>query len=104
MIPTRAQMRRVRGFRMGPGGVLCCRPGALGNPFNSGDRWKDLKRYEKWVRKTLNTPYSQLDKQQMMFVDAWNERVRTATKLFCFCRIDQPCHVDVMRKLLQEGL
>jgi hypothetical protein len=97
----RAQFRRVLGWRMDTGGVLCARPGPLGNPFSDGPPFADVGAFETWARTALSTPRESLDFKQLRFVEAFHKAKR-ATKLYCFCRIDQPCHVDAIRRLMTE--
>lgn len=121
-IPPRAQFRRVLGFKMAPGGVLCSRPGALGNPFRlidprhhpvfkegqrlTGFAFDDpedvLKAFRKWAVQAIKWQPVRLTVAQRQFKAAW-PKVKKASKLYCFCRIDQPCHVDVIRDLLRNG-
>lgn len=103
-IPPRAQQRRIKGFKIVPGGVCCTRPGPLGNPFPlvEGESRQDcVDSFERWARRLFKNRVPTNDCERA-FLDAW-PRVKAATKLYCFCRIDQPCHVDVIRKLLKEG-
>lgn len=102
-IPPRAQMRRVKGFKMAAGSVLCCRPGPLGNPFTDADRHVAVEKFEEWAREALGKTFDRITPEQRRFCDAWRAHVRTATKLYCYCNIAQACHVDVFRKLLREG-
>ena len=102
-VPPRAQFRRVKGWRMVEGGVLCCRPGPLGNPFKTGDSLADCEAFDAWAREALGRTFDRITPEQRRFVDAWRDRVRKATTLYCACRIDQTCHVDKMRQMLREG-
>ncbi len=100
--PPRAQFRRVKGWRMVPGGVLCFRPHPLSNPFPVEDfgRAEAVERFQFWARAVLKAKRP-LNKRWQRFRDAFHE-AKAATKLYCFCRIDQPCRVDVLRRLMLE--
>lgn len=102
--PPRAQMRRIKGYRKPPGSLLCTRPGPLGNPFPVGewdDRFAAVEQFESWARSVLKSKVP-LNETERKFREAF-ERAKSATKLLCYCRISQPCHVDVLRRLIEEG-
>lgn len=97
-------MRRVKGFRKPPGSILCTRPGPLGNPFfitEGEDRQDAVDAFERWARAILKNrvPINDTERKFLKAFDA----AKSATKLLCYCRLDQACHVDSIRKLIQEG-
>ena len=102
--PPRAQFRRVKYFRKPPGSMLCARPGPLGNPFRVGEGecpFEAVEQFERWARTVLKAKVP-LNETERKFREAF-EQAKQATKLLCYCRLDQPCHVDVMRRLIEEG-
>ncbi len=101
-------MRRVKGFRKPAGSVLCTRPGPLGNQFfitgpngEGENRQAAVDAFERWARAVLKNrvPINDTERKFLKAFDA----AKTATKLLCYCRLDQACHVDRIRLLIQEG-
>lgn len=104
-IPQRIQRRRVKGWRMPAGAVFVGRPSRWGNPWRAGDEGPRVP----------GTPYARslyyLDTmlavgaferltvpEQLAVVPDWLEPLR-GKDLVCWCRLDQPCHADVLLKL-----
>lgn len=112
--PQRIQLRRTKGFRLqevslalnGLAAVNCARPGRWGNPFVVGARagcagsviWQfevpltsteAIRLYRNWLKAT-----------EVGKAVATDARAELAGKnLACFCRLDKPCHCDVLLKL-----
>jgi len=79
----RIQKRRTKGWRMPPNTVSVTRPGKWGNPFtaeNSGGI-DPVLRFACEVAPLLNV-----------------QELR-GKNLACFCRLDRPCHADVLLEL-----
>lgn len=120
----RIQRRRSKGWRMPEEAVLVCRPSEWGNPFviskavevspNPGKVIWHVNKvggyHTTWIRERR-------EEAQQVAVDlyrAWlnwpqNERLRERAKLAlrgrtlcCWCRLDQPCHADILLKLVNE--
>ena len=103
-MPARIQMRRVKGWRMPEGAVYVGRPSRWGNPYKVGaevqvggrgldtgrahvvvDAADAVRLYRKWI---------------------WTQgRIEGLTPalrghdLACWCRLDAPCHADVLLEL-----
>ena len=86
-MPIRVQRRRTKGWRMPPNTVYVGRPSKWANPFpdlrhrsliRHSDRVKAIERFTAEILPTLDlTPLR-------------------GRNLACFCRLDQPCHADVL--------
>lgn len=99
-MPVRIQRRRTKGWRMPEGAVYVGRPTKWGNPFclvdiidafcgDEGEARADLVRaYRRWLYE--EEAYLKLASA----TDARNEL--RGKDLACWCRLDQPCHVDVL--------
>ena len=105
-VPVRIQRRRTKGWRMPEGAVYVGRPSPWGNPYRY-DRpidWMDMELYRRWVT-------GEEHRADPLFIRAMGlpptppdiTRLRTATALACWCPLDQPCHADVLIKLLAEA-
>lgn len=90
-MPRRVQLRRTKGWRKPPGVVTVSRPSKWGNPYRFGD---DGDRAE------CMEPYrADLLAGEMSFsVDDVRHELAGAD-LACWCRLDQPCHADVLLEL-----
>ena len=110
--PLRRQRKRTKGWRMEPGGVCCTRPGVLGNPFTrancraAGFTGTDAEiaarcvgAFRVWLgshwRENWDGEESRLARQRIL--DRLPEL--RGRLLYCFCGLDQPCHVDVLAEL-----
>jgi hypothetical protein len=87
-MPQRIQRKRAKGWRMPEGAVYVGRPTKWGNPYSvngEGLSWQsaavDAFRLENYRR-----PISD-------FAELRGKR------LVCWCRLDQPCHADVLLEL-----
>ena len=97
--PKRIQRKRTKGYRLPDGAVYVGRPTIYGNPFKVGaphpiHGWPmsaqeavDLFRHS----------YSKMDRYDLQH-DERLEKLR-GKDLACFCRLDQPCHADVLIEL-----
>ena len=124
MKPKRIQRKRTKGWRMPEGAKYCGRPTIFGNPFAIGlpdpvtgepmtptacVAW--YRRGLEGAAKAWTGEVGSIFRPEMNVVyDAWESRaphLRYAEidlrleelrgrDLACFCRLDQPCHVDVL--------
>jgi len=81
--PVRVQLKRRKGWRLPANTVSVARPGKWGNPFtveNSAGA-DPVQRFAEEVAPSLNV-----------------KRLR-GKNLACWCRLDEPCHADVLLKL-----
>lgn len=94
--PKRIQRQRTSGWRMPEGAVYVGRPTKWGNPFKVGEvsyRHLDETNRAITAEKAValfraNFFYSGLDATELRGKD-----------LACWCRLDQPCHADVLLEL-----
>ncbi len=97
-MPIRVQRKRIKGWKMPENTVSVTRPHKWGNPFKVGDKirdpmtgeviktLKDIEDVLSWYRNYLN--YRQIDTSELR-----------GKNLACFCKLDQPCHADVLLEL-----
>jgi hypothetical protein len=89
MRPYRFQRKRTRGWRNPPGGVCCDRASRWGNPFD----WRVLgqegavREYERSVGRALH------------FTVADVRLALNGRSLGSNCRLDEPCHVEVLLQI-----
>ena len=74
-----------------PNAVYVGRPTRFGNPFKlrDYDRAAALAKYEAWVNEQLS--------KDPHFLDAL-----IGKDLACFCRLDEPCHADILLRKIKE--
>lgn len=116
-IPKRIQRKRTKGWRMPVGSVYVGRTTKWGNPFKvgiHGDAGECVAFYRQTFEAIrLNT----FHKLPARFQKAWREHHATwlpiwidvwvtseawglrGKDLACFCRLDAPCHADVLLEL-----
>lgn len=92
-MPKRVRMRRTKGWRMPPNTVYVGRPTQWGNPFrvtaeHGADEAVWLFRFYVGCRLTNGTGYPLAELR--------------GKDLACWCRLDQPCHADVLLELANE--
>ena len=94
-MPIRVQLSRQKGWRMPENTVSVARPGKWGNPFCIGedipgmagvpmDREDAVQYFRLFHARTL--PVAQL----------------RGKNLACWCKLDQPCHADVLLELANK--
>lgn len=83
----RIQQKRTKGWRKPPNTVCVSRPSKWGNPFRveQHGREKALALYRDWLMRG--------DGQRLRL-----EELR-GRNLACFCRLDQPCHADILLEI-----
>lgn len=123
--PRRIQRSRAKGWRMPPNTVYVGRGSQWGNPwtwrrissggpwevFNlSRDRRECLKRSQDAAREQCVayfrgavTPPHRAPSGSLDFDPRYIARLRGKT-LACWCRLDQPCHADVLLELANAPL
>ena len=101
--PTRVQLRRTKGWRMPPNTVKVARPTKWGNPFIVGRAYSDLFGPQKLCTAELAVAWY---RAWILAEDGLGgEKVRRdlgelrGKSLACFCKIDRPCHADVLLEL-----
>jgi Domain of unknown function (DUF4326) len=101
--PVRLQLSRMKGFKLqefslgvnGLPAVLCARPGAWGNPYVIGtpgipDAATAVQLYRDWSDcwDEPNHPTFRYSREALETLRGKN--------LACWCRLDEPCHCDVL--------
>lgn len=109
-MPERIQRKRVKGWRMPPNTVSVTRPGRWGNPFVIGiprrTGVKGTYEYEPTPDAATAVRFfcEMLARPGRNFPsDAEIKTELRGKNLACFCRLDQPCHADVLLELANKG-
>lgn len=98
--PKRIQRKRARGWRMPEGAIYVGRPTKWGNHIKVGDYGKSpqARRTAHWL--------AVLDFEKSIMWNAEGDAYREAAKrelrghdLACWCRLDEPCHADVLLRV-----
>lgn len=104
MKPQRIQRKRVKGWKM-PGNTVCVtRPGKWGNPFKGAYA---VQFFEECIL-TPEMIYTYIDEIEASIQFErfkWmseNLHLLKDKNLACFCRLDKPCHSDVLLKLANK--
>ncbi len=115
-MPVRIQRKRTKGWRMPPGAISVGRPGPFGNPFtiagcrDAGYKGDDsalaircVEAFNAWAftplwRNNWDGPVSEAVRTKML--DRLPEL--RGKDLACWCRLDQPCHADILLKLANK--
>jgi hypothetical protein len=108
----RIQLRRTRGWRKPEGAIVVSRPSRWGNPFTIAGAidvgWADneddarkfaVECFQDWLLKGILSDWwfhYGKDRHEWM-----REHVRDLRggDLACWCRLDQPCHADVLLEI-----
>lgn len=112
-MPERIQRKRTKGWKMPPNTVYVGRPGDLGNPFpvDCYGHAGAVDRYQRWMTGNMSTremsqsstchqgdislvTLRQIARRLMVDIRGKN--------LACWCRLDQPCHADVLLEIANE--
>lgn len=87
-MPVRIQRRRVRGWKMPDGAVYVGRPTKFGNNF-------DVATYGR----RLAIVNFKMRMQNMQLINpSFFDELR-GKNLACWCRLDEPCHADVLLEI-----
>lgn len=99
--PKRVQLRRTKGWRMPENTKKVTRPGPFGNPFkvHSKDDEMGLK---KTAAQAVEDFENWLWTQPDLCVRIRKEL--RAKNLACFCKLEAPCHADVLLKFANEDI
>jgi len=90
-MPKRIQQKRTRGWRMPPNTVYVGRPTKWGNPYRVGQDGNIdtvLFLYKRYLVGRI--------KGEPNFLEPLKGK-----DLACWCRLDQPCHADILLKFLE---
>ncbi len=119
MNPKRVQRKRTAGWKMPENTVYVGRPTEWGNPFtikrvDSSDPWK-FAVYS--LNGNCRGRYTKIEYAKLRAVQLFQWEVEDTLKaspdflkplagknLACWCRLDHPCHCDVLLELANGGL
>jgi hypothetical protein len=89
--PRRIQVRRIKGWRLPAGSVYVGRPTRFGNPFRVAEhgRAEAIRRFEEWLRQPGGAEILTRARAELR-----------GRHLACWCRLDEPCHGDVLLRLV----
>lgn len=84
-MPVRVQLRRSKGWKLPPNSVKVARPGKWGNPFPVGqyERQEAIQMFESYLDEQVASGRLNLTELR-------------GKNLACWCRLDEPCHADVL--------
>lgn len=97
--PVRVQLSRARGYRKPEGAVVVSRPSKWGNPFTPdcySSLWQDDGRWREAAIGDFRLALS--DRKLRVTADDVRRELR-GKDLACWCRLDEPCHADVLLEL-----
>ena len=105
--PQRIRLRRAKGWRLPDNTVVVSRPTPWGNPFKvgvDGDAARSVELYT-----TMLAGYfcisckTEFDAQKAAVAYARrNIKKLRGKNLACWCRLDKPCHADVLLKIANQ--
>lgn len=98
MKPVRIQRKRTKGWKMPPNTVSVCRPHKWGNPFKIG-QWlngNQILTTEDCLEVYKNYLAMKIDRRELDLNELKGKN------LACFCKLDQPCHADVLLTFLEN--
>lgn len=107
MKPQRIQLRRTKGWRMPPNTVKVDRTSRWGNPFRVGEPWV-RRRMEPGggvkscgpIRDNAQAVrlFKRFTARKANYILDVTEHLR-GKNLACWCRLDKPCHADVLLEI-----
>ncbi len=113
--PVRVRLSRAKGWRMPPNTVRVCRPGALGNPYiiSKDPTWQVsicengiITRWDCSSREDAQSVAADLFRRRLADQCAADPQAAALMRqrlqrknLACWCRLDQPCHADVLLEI-----
>ena len=118
-MPERIQCKRTKGWRMPENTVYVGRPTRWGNPFYTGMVLTEREVYCSFFNSNVALQFIgiRLSAADAVFLyrdHVTNDRLGTpiielfkdelcGKNLACWCRLDQPCHADVLLELANEN-
>lgn len=94
---SRIQRQRTKGWRMPPNTVSVTRPGRYGNPYTAKQaREAGYKGSEAEIAQMC---VDEFRRQMPDFAKAAYRQELRGKNLACWCRLDQPCHADVLLEI-----
>lgn len=92
-MPQRIQRKRTKGWRMPEGAVYVGRPTIYGNPFKSPPFGR--KAAVDLYRRNIDHVGCRQEKLEQI-------RELRGKDLACWCKLDVPCHADILLELANE--
>ncbi len=120
MKPVRIQRKRVKGYNMqsesralnGLPAVSVCRPGRWGNPYKVGalhpkhgkpmTASEAVSLFKEGLFKYTHTSGSMHDLHIDLMVIREIKRGLAGKNLACWCKLDAPCHADVLLEIAND--
>jgi hypothetical protein len=107
--PKRIRLSRAKGWRKPDNAIVVGRPTPWGNPFvvgRDGDAEYCVELFENmiggWLVVNL-TPTISEQEIAVAYIKAHIEELR-GKDLACWCRLDKPCHADVLLRINNTSL
>jgi len=106
-MPRRIQRSRAKGWRMPPNTIYVGRPSRWGNPFQGADATLLFRRF---VAGQMTVAEMAAHGDWPFHIHRGPEMAAAARaelrgkNLACWCRLDQPCHADVLLELANAPL
>lgn len=105
--PRRVQLSRRKGWRMPENTVKVARPTRFGNPWTVKDAIETgysperaqsycVELYREWLTTTDGLTHMLQDSDYLRRLVIEGLPELRGKNLACFCRLDQPCHADVL--------
>jgi len=100
-MPKRIRLSRKKGWRMPPNTVKVARPGPWGNPFKvsrDGTAAECVDLFRKMLAGYLCMGIECSAREQRDYLEHAKEHLPDlrGKDLACWCRLDKPCHADVL--------
>lgn len=95
MKPYRIQLSRKKGWRLPPNTVVVSRPSRWGNPHKVG--WCELCNRTHTREEAIQEHRSAVFFSRVLTESLFAEL--RGKNLACWCRLDQPCHADVLLEI-----
>jgi len=106
-MPERVQLSRRKGWRIPPNTVKVDRTTRWGNPFtvgcNPSQFSADLPATCDSVEEAIRLFREGYVGTWLSIIPSWLEPLR-GKNLACWCKLDQPCHADVLLELANPSL
>jgi len=99
-MPDRIQRKRTKGWRKPPNSVIVTRPRKWGKPYDV-DKYSREEAIEKYREGILGKDLLSKRGKELARVGKDLSELR-GKNLVCWCRLDQPCHADVLLELANK--
>jgi hypothetical protein len=100
MTPQRIQLSRKKDWRIPLDTVVVSRPSRWGNPFRVGEEGvPNAETAVRLFRALLRRESNGSSHRDFVFTDARLRADLAGKNLACWCRLDQPCHADVLLEI-----